>query len=337
MRLSILGVLFLLAGQSIADDLEDGSKFYVEKKYSQAIASFKKAADQGNARAQYNLGLMYAKGVGVALDYQQAYAWLHKAADQGIGDAEYNLAIMYDNGLGVTKDYPVAVFWYRKAVEHGVPMAHFNLGAMYDNGLGVAQDYSQAVSLYRYAAERGVAQAQYNLATLYESGMGVAKDYVQAAMWFHRAAGQGLAQAKTALADMLGRGLVVPRDYQQIDPLPNKVLEQEIVAALQQWAMAWSAKDVAGYLAFYADNFKTPAGVNFSDWKASRQTQIAKPKVIAVSVSDPQVNISDESHGVVRFRQSYRSSLIKDVTAKTLTLSKSSGKWLIVSEEAKRY
>ena len=332
-----LVALYLISGFAFADDFEDGIRFYASKNYSQAAGLFKKAADQGNAQAEYNLGIMYAKGEGMLQDYQQAYFWLHKAADKGIGGAEYNLAIMYDNGLGVDRDYPVAAFWYRKAIQHGVTLANFNLGVMYDNGLGIAQDYSQAASLYLYAADRDVAQAQYNLAILYESGLGVAKNYAQAAVWYHRASELGISQAQTALTDMLNRGLVVPGDYQQADTLPNKAIEQEIVATIKQWAKLWSEKDAAGYLEFYAESFITPKGISFPDWKVARQTSIAKPKFIEVSFSDPKIMINDESHVIAQFKQNYRSSLIRDATAKTLLLTKLNGKWLIESEEAKSF
>lgn len=337
LELSALVVLYLISGCAFADDFEDGIRFYANKNYSQAAGLFKKAAELGNAQAEYNLGVMHAKGEGMPQDYQQAYFWLHRAADRGIGGAEYNLAIMYDNGLGVDRDYPIAIFWYRRAIQHDVTLANFNLGVMYDNGLGIAQDYSQAASLYLYAAERDVAQAQYNLAILYESGLGVSKNYAQAGVWYHRAAELGVSQAQTALTDMLNRGLVVPGDYLQADALPNKTIEQEVVATIEQWAKVWSEKDAAGYLEFYAENFKTPKGISFPDWKTSRQIQIAKPKFIEVLISDPKIMINDELHVIAQFKQNYRSSLVRDITSKTLLLTKLNGKWLIESEEVKSF
>jgi TPR repeat protein len=49
------------------------------------------AADQGHARAQYNLGCMYKNGQGVAQDYAAAMKWCRMAADQGFAEAQYNL------------------------------------------------------------------------------------------------------------------------------------------------------------------------------------------------------------------------------------------------------
>ena len=63
----------------------------VTKDYAQARAWLQKAADQGHAKAQNNLGLLYEYGLGGAKDYAQARAWLQKAADQGDADAISNL------------------------------------------------------------------------------------------------------------------------------------------------------------------------------------------------------------------------------------------------------
>tara|TARA_B110000977_G_scaffold170989_1_gene222165 strand:- start:23 stop:295 length:273 start_codon:yes stop_codon:yes gene_type:complete len=61
-------------------------------------------AEQGNARAQYFLGLMYNEGKGVPKDQKEAFKWYRLAADQGDASAQYNLALMYGNGVGVPKD-----------------------------------------------------------------------------------------------------------------------------------------------------------------------------------------------------------------------------------------
>ncbi|HDR2334007.1 TPA: SAM-dependent methyltransferase, partial [Enterobacter kobei] len=65
---------------------------------------YRKAAEQGDAGAQCNLGLMYANGQGVVQDDQQAAAWFRKAAEQGYADAQCNLGVMYAEGRGVPQD-----------------------------------------------------------------------------------------------------------------------------------------------------------------------------------------------------------------------------------------
>ena len=61
----------------------------------QAVAWYRKAANQGLAVAQNNLGVMYMKGQGVPRDAQQAVAWFRKAAEQGLASARINLDAMY--------------------------------------------------------------------------------------------------------------------------------------------------------------------------------------------------------------------------------------------------
>ena len=84
---------------------------------------------------------MYEKGQGVTLDYTAAMRWYRKAADQGDASAQTNLGLMYDKGQGVTQDYAAAMRWYRKAPDQNLVVAQYNLGVMYDKGQGVTQDY----------------------------------------------------------------------------------------------------------------------------------------------------------------------------------------------------
>jgi hypothetical protein len=79
----------------------------------------KKAAEQGDAGAQYNLGLMFAKGKGVPQDYKEAVKWFTKAAEQGLADAQVNLGVMFDKGEGVPEDYVQAYKWFILAAAQG--------------------------------------------------------------------------------------------------------------------------------------------------------------------------------------------------------------------------
>jgi hypothetical protein len=81
---------------------------------------YRKAADQGNALAQSNLGLLYASGHGAPQDYTQAAMWYRKAADQGLVEAQYNLGMMYYNGRSVPEDYALAYMWLNLAASRAV-------------------------------------------------------------------------------------------------------------------------------------------------------------------------------------------------------------------------
>ena len=73
----------------------------VAKDGKEAVVWFRRAADQGHAQAQFNLGLMYDEGEGVAKDGQEAVVWYRRAADQGLAQAQYNLELMYYQDEGV--------------------------------------------------------------------------------------------------------------------------------------------------------------------------------------------------------------------------------------------
>ena len=107
-------------------------------------AELRQRAEQGDTEAQYDLGLMYANGEGVARDDEQAVRWFRLAAEQGDADAQFNLSFMYLNGEGVPQDYEEAIRWFRAAAEQGLATAQFYLGFMYDSGRGVPRDEIQA-------------------------------------------------------------------------------------------------------------------------------------------------------------------------------------------------
>ncbi len=169
---------------------------YNKKDYSEAVNWCRKAAEQGHAEAQHNLGWCYNNGYGVSQSWSEAVKWYRKAAEQGFARAQYNLGVCYDNGEGVTQSYSEAVKWYRKAAEQGHADAQYNLGWCYQYGEGVSQSYSEAVKWYRKAAEQGDADAQFNLGNRYKKGEGVTQSYSEAVKWYRKAAEQGLAGAQ---------------------------------------------------------------------------------------------------------------------------------------------
>ena len=153
--LKLLLVLFVCAaGPAVAGPFEDGAAAHGKGDYATALRLWRPLAEQGNASAQHNLGVMYKEGNGVTQDYVAAMAWYEKAANQGKAQAQTSLGLMYFNGEGVPKNYAVAVAWFRKAAEQGDARAQDNLGRMYFNGQGVPQDYVQAHKWYNLAASQ---------------------------------------------------------------------------------------------------------------------------------------------------------------------------------------
>ncbi len=96
---------------ALADSFEDGKTAYDKGNYTLALEHFSKAAEQGNAWAQHNLGVMYDNGQGVSQDYAQAAKWYRKAAEQGDVDAQASLGLMYALGQGTAQDLVQAHKW----------------------------------------------------------------------------------------------------------------------------------------------------------------------------------------------------------------------------------
>ena len=91
----------------------------------------KRSAEQGNAEAQYKLGLMYDIGKEVDQDYQKAFKWYEKSANQGLASSQSRLGSMYRYGKGVEVNHAKASEWYWKAYEQGNEEAHYQLGTIY--------------------------------------------------------------------------------------------------------------------------------------------------------------------------------------------------------------
>jgi len=181
-------------------------------------APLRKAAEQGDADTQYNLGVLYYqewKGQGVPHDDTQAAFWCRtiRAWRAWINSADpYN------------QHYTQAVFWFRKAAEQGEADAQDALGNLYYDGHGPLSmqlfmqvfthgRYAQAALWYRKAAEQGDADAEYSLGMIYEDGQGVPQDDTQAAAWLRKAAEQGDADAQWSLGGLYLDGQGVPRSY----------------------------------------------------------------------------------------------------------------------------
>jgi hypothetical protein len=98
---------------------------------------------------------MYADGKGVTKDLRAAVVCFSKAADHGNAAAQFKLGLMYENGEGVPQDFTAAVTRYRDAAERGDPDAQYKLGAMYASGKGMPRDDVTAFMWFSLAASAG--------------------------------------------------------------------------------------------------------------------------------------------------------------------------------------
>jgi TPR repeat protein len=121
----ILMLMLSVSHAAIAGDYEDGLAAGEKGDFATALRLWTPLAEQGDAKAQYNLGFMFEEGKDVAQDYKTAVKWFTLAAKQGNYQAQYSLGIMYDVGKGVEQDYVKAHMWLSIAVSADSSLSPF--------------------------------------------------------------------------------------------------------------------------------------------------------------------------------------------------------------------
>jgi hypothetical protein len=152
--------LILGVGGASAEDLAAGLKSYQQGDYGAALQPLARAGGRGSAQAQALLGWMYLHGEGVVQDPAQAASWLRKAALQGNAGAQFNLGQLYTKGgSGIGQDFTLALEWFEKAGNQGDPRAQYNAGVIHANAQGVGRNYVEAYKWFLLAQANGSAEA----------------------------------------------------------------------------------------------------------------------------------------------------------------------------------
>lgn len=115
-----------------------------EEKAKPTFEEIVKAAGNGNADMQLELGWRYFNGAGTATNFVKAAECFHKAAEQGNREAQFNIGSMYAEGIGVEKNWTEAAAWFTKAAAQGHAKAKANLCVMYAEGIGVEKNPAEA-------------------------------------------------------------------------------------------------------------------------------------------------------------------------------------------------
>ena len=115
-------------------------------------------AEKGQPQAQTDLGLLYAKGIGVDKDYSAAMQWFQRAAGQGSPRAQYYIGMMYERGYGVPRSYDTALDWYRRAAAKDFLLAEIAVARFYGRGLGVRARPGAACDLAAARRRAGAAR-----------------------------------------------------------------------------------------------------------------------------------------------------------------------------------
>lgn len=167
-----------------ADEMKQAMAAYQAGRYQEAHQLWSPLAEQGDANAQYNLGLLYRNGQGVKQNDRQALIWFTRAAQQGLLDAQYNTGLMYMDGRGVFASKVDALNWWQLAASKGHAEAQHNLAVLYAYGIATGIDTVKALELWRQSAAQGHKEARAALYKTYTEGLfGEKPDPEQAKKW----------------------------------------------------------------------------------------------------------------------------------------------------------
>lgn len=264
--------LLLGSGVAVATDFDKGLKAAQSGDFKTALAEWMPLAEQGNANAQRNLGLMYDNGDGVQENDKTAVKWYTLAAEQGLDQAQSNLGFMYYIGKGVTQDYETSAKWYALAAEQGNSKAKENLSILLlvigkeifssepdghdcsgaidyfekaqEVGNEGAPEYIEFCKTYQRASE-GEGMAQYEIAMHFDLGYLVSKNPKTALSWGMKARSNGVESADKLIGEILINDLVYGSDVQKLRDL-SQVLNDECYRDLEcAFDKVWKHLDIS--------------------------------------------------------------------------------------------
>ncbi len=214
-------------------------------------AGLRKAAQDGDARAVYELASKATDGPANQRDPKLALRLFERAAVAGLAPAQFRVGNMFEKGIGTQRDLSLARIWYQRAAERGNAKAMHNLAVLHAEGVAGKPDYAMATEWFRRAAELGVRDSQYNLAVLLGRGLGAPTDLAQSYVWFSVAAIQGDEDAGRKRDDVAQR------------------LKPEDLAAAKGLAASWKPKTLDAT----ANEVTPPA----KGWDPQPTAAVAKP------------------------------------------------------------
>ena len=225
----------------------------LNKDIAKSTGKLHKAAERGNAAAQFELGECYSNGLGVPQNTEEAVRLFRLSAEQGNAQGQFHLGISYGSDIaGSPENQEEAMKWIRKSAEQGYPEAvelldamdrqdaesayseavvgdadaQYQLGMHFIFGDGVSQNYKEGVEWLRKSAEQGHAEAQYELSVCYRQGESVPQNDLEAVKWIRMAAEQGLDRAQSNLGMYYLRGIGVSKDLEVAINWLRKAAEQ---------------------------------------------------------------------------------------------------------------
>jgi len=314
-------VMSLISASVSADELKDISQMAESGQQAQALERINTylAANPKDAQAMFMKGIILAESgkrdeaIKTFTDLTQKYPNLPEPYN--------NLAVLYaENG-----QYDQA----KKALETAIKthpsyaIAHENLGDIYARMASEA--YDKALQL-----DGGNSRAQSKLA-LIKDLFGTGNKTTVAAKTTDKNAKPSTMPIRPA-DKKVEPAKPADADKAATDGTAND--EKNITDAVNNWAAAWSSKDLDKYFSSYADSFKPSKGESRKAWEQTRRERINRPSKISVELANQKIMIEDTNNAKVSFKQQYRADGKPIRTDKTLIMKKVDGAWLIDQEIA---
>ncbi len=250
-------IKFLLNKKDSGNDLNIGLCYIVGEDFKKAVKYLSNAAENGDAVAQYLIGVCYDNGIGITENLERAKFWYKEAAENGVPEAQcdYGIACTTENNMheaqkwlfksaeqgcpkaeytlgwnyGANYNVEQASLWMEKAAEHGFVMAKLALCNWYLQGPPAVQDFGAAVKILEDLVKQNNAMAQYVLALCYAQNKGVDADPEKAMEYLKKSAEQGFAPALVDLGGIYCSGmpaLNISQNYNMALDLYRKAAEQ---------------------------------------------------------------------------------------------------------------
>ena len=205
---------------------------YVQQDEYAAIRLYRESAEKGNPRAMINLAGRYAEGIGLLKDEVRAAGLMRAAAERGESDAQYDMYLRCWTGNGVERDVTTALMWCRTAAERNYPPAERELALCYSGGVGVHKDDAEAFKWMKRAADHGDLASSLDLSILYCHGIGTEKNPGRAYYLASDLADRGYEEAYWQVGYHFRNGIGVRQDIERADKWLFKALDSN---AMSPW------------------------------------------------------------------------------------------------------
>ncbi len=224
--IKIGGLIFVISLSLISCGSKSKNDVNVPTEYCEELV---KLAEEGNAEAQANLGICYAKGEGVSPSNEEAVKWFKKSSEQNNAKGQFYLSMAYNRGMGVSQDWEESIRLIKKSANQGFAKAQSQLGGLYEYGLmNTPKNHQEAMKWFKKAAEQGDPEGQWEVGSDYYFN----DKFSEAFKMFDKSAAQGKIEAIHSLGVCYYFGLGVEQDKKRGYIMVKQAAEQGDPAAI---------------------------------------------------------------------------------------------------------